>query len=71
MRVPEPCFGPPITAGLSDRAWMFVDTSATLPRVSRMLKLTTPLFTLWGVTSSCRSPGTGQRWVLPTGTSAR
>jgi hypothetical protein len=61
MSVPEPCLGPPITAGLPDCAWMFVESSVTDPRASRTLKVTAPPFTLCGVTSSFRSPGTDQR----------
>ncbi len=71
MSAPEPCLGPPITAGLPDCAWMFVDSSVMEPRDSRTLKLTAPPFTFCGVTSSLRSPGTAQRCVVPTGTPAR
>src|SRR4029453_783068 len=53
---PIPAWGPPITAGLFDCAWMCVETSARLPRMRRTLKLTAPPFTLCGVTSSRRSP---------------
>src|SRR2546425_3434451 len=42
---------------------MLVPTSVRLPRVRRTLNFTVPPRTLSGVTSSWRSPGTGQRWV--------
>jgi hypothetical protein len=71
MSVPEPCLGAADHGGVVRLRLDVRRDLGDAARMRRTLKLTAPPFTLWGVTSSRRSPGTGHFCVVPTGTSAR